>query len=157
MIYIIYVIAIVLVGIAITFLVLFASAQSMMFNEKESRYNFNKTASMLEESAKTHQWRIPAVHDMQKSINSIGKDVPRTNIFELCKPEHAYEVMSRDAERIIAPMLPCRIAIYEKADGKTYLSWMNLNIMGKMMKGVIPNIMKKVERDINEIIAPMLK
>jgi uncharacterized protein (DUF302 family) len=32
-------------------------------------------------------------------------------------------------------MMPCSVAVYEKSDGKVYLSMMNIQLMGKMYKG----------------------
>lgn len=146
-----------LAGIAITLLIMFSWGPTMMFEEKESLYGFDETVTLLEESVKAHQWRIPTVHDMQKTMNSIGKEVLSAKIYELCKPEHAYEVISSDDGRKITSILPCRVAVYKKTNGKTYVSLMNLNVVGKMMKGNIPDVMEKVSGEIENIIAPLHK
>jgi uncharacterized protein (DUF302 family) len=153
----IYLLAGLLSGIVITLLFITITGQSMMFEEKVSLYGFEETAALLEKSAKEHQWRIPAVHDMQKTMKSIEKTVPNERIFELCKPEYAYEVVRNDEERIASTMLPCRVAIYEKSDGKTYVSLMNMNLMGQLMNGTLPGMMKKASGEIDEIIAPLFK
>lgn len=126
--------------------------QPLKFEEKVSRYGFDETVQMLEESAKQHQWRLPAVHDMQKTMASIGKEVKSARIYELCKPEFAYEVVGFDQNRMLTSMLPCRVAVYEKNDGVTYISFMDLENISQSMTCNIPETMKTVQAEINKLI-----
>ncbi|MFO8022237.1 MAG: DUF302 domain-containing protein [Perlabentimonas sp.] len=144
-------------GIVIGFVVTFLSAQSIMLKESESKYSFEKSVEMFEQSAIENGWSIPTVHDMQKTMDKFDKDVLKAKVFELCHPEHAYEILSRDRERIVLSMMPCRIAIYEKSNGKTYISWMNTGLMGSMMKGVVPEVMKNASAESEEIISPLIE
>ncbi|MFP4555467.1 MAG: DUF302 domain-containing protein [Bacteroidales bacterium] len=147
----------ILAGFIITLIIMFLSAQSMMLKESESKYSFEKSVELFEQSALENGWSIPTVHDMQKTMNKFDKDVLNAKVFELCHPDHAYEILSRDRERIVMSMMPCRIAIYEKSDGKTYISWMNTGLMGSMMKGVVPEVMKAASVESAEIVEPLLK
>ncbi len=144
-------------GIVIALVVTFLSAQSIMLKESESKYSFEKSVEMFEQSAIENGWSIPTVHDMQKTMDKFDKDVLNAKVFELCHPEHAYEILSRDRERIVLSMMPCRIAIYEKSNGKTYISWMNTGLMGSMMKGVVPEVMKNASAESEEIVSPLLE
>lgn len=144
-------------GIVIALVVTFLSAQSIMLKESESKYSFEKSVEMFEQSAIENGWSIPTVHDMQKTMDKFDKDVLKAKVFELCHPEHAYEILSRDRERIVLSMMPCRIAIYEKSDGNTYISWMNTGLMGSMMKGVVPEVMKNASGESEEIVSPLLE
>ncbi len=146
-----------LVGAFFTMLVLFLSAQSIMLKESESKYSFEKSVEMFEQSAIESGWSIPTVHDMQKTMKKFDKVILKAKVFELCHPDHAYEILSRDKERIVMSMMPCRIAIYEKSDGKTYISWMNTGLMGSMMKGIVPKVMKMASAESEEIVAPLLR
>jgi len=144
------------IGVVITLLVMYLSAQSVMLVEKESRYSFEESVEKLEQSALEKGWKIPTVHDLQNTMNNFGKDVRSAKVFELCHPEHAYEILSRDKERIVMSMMPCRIAVYEKSDGKTYVSWMNTGLVGRMMKGVVPKVMKAASAESEEIVQVLL-
>lgn len=146
-----------IVGVIATLLIIYTSAQSFMMKEVESKYSFEQSIEIFEESVNTQGWKIPAVHDMQKTMEKFGKDVQQAKVFELCHPEHAYEILSRDSERIVLSMMPCRIAIYEKSDGKTYVSWMNSKLIGGMMKGVVPKVMKAASQESDLMVAPLLK
>lgn len=144
------------IGAVITLLVMYLSAQSVMLVEKESKFSFEESVAKFEQSALENGWKIPTVHDLQNTMNNFGKDVRSAKVFELCHPEHAYEILSRDSERIVMSMMPCRVAIYEKSDGKTYVSWMNTGLVGRMMKGVVPKVMKAASAESEEIIQVLL-
>jgi len=147
----------VLAGVLLTGLLIFLSAQSVMLKEEQSNYDFEQSVLVFEESALSNGWKIPATHDMQETMANFGKDVLQAKVFELCHPEHAYEILSRDKERIVMSMMPCRVAIYEKSDGKTYVSWMNTGLVGGMMKGVVPKVMKQASRESELIVAPLIQ
>ncbi len=140
------------VGVGATMLFTPKTPQPLKFEEKVSRYSFDETVQRLEESAKQHQWRLPAVHDMQKTMASIGKEVKSARIYELCKPEFAYEVVGFDQNRLLTSMLPCRVAVYEKNDGVTYISFMDLEYISQSMTGNIPETMKTVQTEINTLV-----
>ena len=146
----------VLAGVLLTGILIFLSAQSVMMKERQSKYNFEQSVKVFEETALANGWKIPTTHDMQETMANFGKDVLQAKVFELCHPEHAYEILSRDKERVVMSMMPCRVAIYEKSDGNTYVSWMNTGLMGGMMKGVVPRVMKVASKESEEIIASLI-
>ena len=145
-----------LVGAVITMAVVWTTAPGMMMLEDESRYGFEESLSEFRTAAEKAGWKIPVVHDLQATMAKFGKDVRRVQVFELCHPDHAYEILSRDDERIVSSMMPCRVAFYEKSDGKTYVSRMNTGLMGKMMSGVIPTVMADATRDSEAILNSVL-
>jgi uncharacterized protein (DUF302 family) len=144
-------------GVVLTLIIIFLSAQSVMLDEKKSQYDFEKSVEMFKEKAEADGWKIPTVHDMKKTMDKFGKEVKEGAVFELCHPEHAYEILSRDDERIVMSMMPCRVAIYEKSDGNTYVSYMNTGLMGSMMKGVVPEVMDAASSESEKIIEVLLE
>jgi uncharacterized protein (DUF302 family) len=146
----------IVLGIFVTFMVIYMSAQSVMMNEEKLRYNFEDAVELFEKTTLEKGWKIPAVHDLQATMTKFGKEVRKIKVFELCHPEHAYEILSRDKERIVSSLMPCRVSIYEKSDGKVYISWMNTGLMGKMMEGVVPEVMEAASRESEEIIFTLL-
>lgn len=144
-------------GILITSLVAYKAAPSMMLKEAESKYNFEKSVEVFENTVKQMGWKIPTVHDMQHTMHENGYTVHSMKVFELCHPDHAYEILKLDDERIVSNMMPCRVSIYEKSDGKTYISWMNTAMMGKMMGGTIAEVMGIASADSESMIASIKK
>ncbi len=52
--------------------------------------------------------------------------------------------------------MPCRVAIYEKADGKVYISRMNSGLMASTMGGIIHEVMDEAASQNEEILEAVL-
>jgi uncharacterized protein (DUF302 family) len=50
-------------------------------------------------------------------------------------------------------MMPCTFAVYEKADGKTYVSMMNLDIMGLAFGSEVARAMQIVGPEMDQMVA----
>ena len=123
----------------------------MMLIETVSQYDFDTTFEMINQSVEKHEWKIPVVHDLQKTMAKYGKTVRPVKVIELCHPDHAGRILAENEERIVSSLMPCRVAIYEKEDGKTYISRMNSGMMSSMMGGLIKEVMT-IAADENELI-----
>ncbi|HAY71672.1 MAG TPA: hypothetical protein DCX89_07250 [Saprospirales bacterium] len=144
-------------GMVITLIVIIFFAQSFMFAEKECKYDFEQSVELLTNSALENGWKVPAVHDLRETMLKFGKpEVAQAKVFEICHPDHAIEILSRDKERKIMPMMPCRIAVYQKSDGKCYVSVMQNGLLGSLMKGVVPRVMRAASRESHMIIQAIL-
>ena len=141
-----------LVGIIVAFFVMYKMAPDLMLMEDESKYNFKESVAKFEESVKTHGWKIPATHDLKKTMKKFEYDVKSVKVFELCHPDHAMRILEADDERIVSAMMPCRVAIYEKQDGKTYVSRMNSGLMAKTMGSLINEVMDDASSENEEIL-----
>jgi len=94
--------------------------------EKESKYSFKETITMIQKSAKSAGWTIPIEHDIQAVLMESGETAPPATIIALCKKSIATRVVGIEDANDIMALMPCRIAVYEKSDGKTYIAWANL-------------------------------
>jgi uncharacterized protein (DUF302 family) len=143
-------------GFAAATLILFYQGTSMMILENQSRFDFEKTVAGLEDLAKNHGWSVPAVHDLQKSMEKAGHDVNEVKVFALCNPDHAVNILQGDEERIVSSMMPCRVAVYVKTDGRTYISRMNSKLMSKGMNRNVRSTMKSAFAEMEEILSKLV-
>jgi uncharacterized protein (DUF302 family) len=51
----------------------------------------------------------------------------------------------------------CRIAIYEKSNGKTYITRMDSELMAKPFGGVINDVMQKAASEIEDVIVQVVR
>jgi uncharacterized protein (DUF302 family) len=79
--------------------------------------------------------------DMQTSLAKLGQTVPRVTVIKICEPHHAAAIMNDDKALFVTTMMPCSIAVYEKTDGKAYVSTMNAGLMGRMFGGTVAKVM----------------
>ncbi len=58
--------------------------------------------------------------------------------------ERSNQLLSQDDSKFVAAMMPCRIAVYEKTDGRTYVTSMNMSLMSDMFPGDIGSVLKHI-------------
>jgi len=139
-------------GILISMLILRIKAESHILTENVSRFGMEDTEHMIAQSAVESGWKIPKIHDLRETMQNNGFTVQAIKVIEICKPEHAYEILSKDHERIASSLMPCRIAIYLRPDGKVYISRLNAGLIGSLMNGNIPKMMKLAAKETEEIL-----
>ena len=65
--------------------------------------------------------------------------------------------MELDDERIVSIFMPCRISVYEKSDGKTYISRLDGVNLSAMFGGIIEEVMTAANAEMENMISPLLK
>lgn len=144
-------------GIFLGLLILFLSAPKLMFNEDMSNKDFDTTVAELEKAIDEKGWKTPVIHDLQATLHKFGKEVESVKIFEICNPDYSYEILSRNEEKMISSMMPCRISVYEKQDGSVWISRMNSGFLAKPMSRIVRKTMTAATDDVEEIIAKILQ
>ena len=120
--------------------------------EKESLFGFNETVELLTNAATDREWGNPATHDLQKTLAKSGKSVRPVTVIEICKPTYSGMMLEKSDERIISVMMPCRISVYEKDNGKTYVSTVNVKLFTSGQAEVIRTVMLEAAKEIDEIV-----
>lgn len=120
--------------------------------ESKSRFDFEKTVDILMSEAEKREWKIPAVHDLQQSLAKSGKTVKPVKVIEICKPQYSGQMLELNHERIISVMMPCRISVYEKDDGKTYVALINTTALSGGMPENIRKVMNAASDETIEIV-----
>ena len=124
--------------------------------EETSLYDFNSTVEKLVTEAEHREWKVPFVHDLQQSLAKSGKSVKPVKVIEICKPEYSGQMLELNHERIISVMMPCRISVYEKEDGKTYIAMVNAASMVSGMPENIAGVMKSAADETLEIVKTVI-
>jgi uncharacterized protein (DUF302 family) len=125
--------------------------------ENESKLGFTMTVDQLSEAIAAKGWKITATHDLQETMKKNGKSVLPVKVIELCNPGHAFKILGNDKYRDVSPMLPCRISVYDKADGKTYISRMNAPAFASIIGGDAEKTILEAFYDTEEILKEFLK
>ena len=143
-------------GILLTGVVLWSSAPSIMMLEDESPYDFETTVRVFEGEVAAGGWSVLQVHDMQEILAGHGHDVAAVRIYELCSSQYSAEILALDDERIVSPLMPCRVSVYEKSDGSVYIARMNSDLMARPFGGVISEIMQVAAVETEVVIDAVL-
>jgi len=145
-----------ILGIIIMSVVTFTGAPELMVLEDESRHGFDETVELIEGHAQEKGWAVPNVHMLHEPVRAAGYDVDRVAVVELCQPHHAAEILADDRAKVVTSMMPCRISVYETADGRVIVSRMNTRMMAGMFGGTVAEVMPAATEEVEEVLAAVL-
>lgn len=144
-------------GGLVTGLLFWKMMPSMMLKVKPSNRSFEETVAQIESKALAKGWQVPKIYDLQNSLHEAGyNQFGRLKIVSMCQPDHAHKILSIEDNKKIAAMMPCRVGVFEGADGKTYISQMNIGLMSKMFGGTIEEVMGKVAEEEHEMMSALV-
>lgn len=125
--------------------------------EQQSPFDVQTTIERLAKAANEKEWQNPATHNLQQSLAKSGKTVKPIQVIELCKPKFSGTLLEKNHERIASIMMPCRISVYEKDDGKTYIALLDTSAMAANMPASIAEVMSSAAEEISEIVDSVVK
>jgi uncharacterized protein (DUF302 family) len=123
-----------------------------MIIEQKSKYDFDKTVDLLIVEAERRGWTVPAVHDLQQSLAKSGKKVRQVKVIEICKPQYSGQMLELNNERIVSVMMPCRISVYIKDDGISYIALINGGEIASGLDENIARVMKAASDETMDIV-----
>ncbi len=129
---------------------------NQFFIEQQSPFNVSSTVEKLIDAAANKGWQNPATHNLQQSLAKSGQSVRPVQVVEICKSEFSGKMLEQNHERIASIMMPSRISVYEKEDGKIYVALMDISKMTDGMPGELANAMKGASDETFEIIKAVI-
>ncbi len=145
-------------GVLISGIAVWTLLPSMMLSVHPSRFPFTETVATLQETAAARGWAVPKVYNIQKSLQNAGfADMTPVQILSICQPAQAHRVLREDRNKRVTAVMPCRIGVYEAADGRTYVASMNIGLLGRMFGGTVAEVMGKVAEDEAQILASVVE
>lgn len=143
-------------GVLLAILIAAIAIPKLFFIESESKYNFGETAALITSATTENGWAMPYQYDLQMTMKKHGFDVHPVTVFSICNPILANQILGSNNERIVSAMMPCRIALYQKNDGKTYVSRMNASFLSKLMGGKTRKVMTEAGEGSEEILKQII-
>ncbi|MFZ4413386.1 MAG: DUF302 domain-containing protein [Bacteroidales bacterium] len=131
--------------------------KNQLIIEQLSPYGVAETVEKLVAAAAQKDWQNPATHNLQQSLAKAGKEVRAVQVVEICKPEYSGKMLEKSDERIVSVMMPCRISVYEKADGKTYVALLNMAAMSAGMPATILEAVQDASDETFEIVKSVIE
>lgn len=125
-----------------------------MFIESKSSKNFADTVNLLTEIIVNGNWKVITIHDLQETMKKNGYEVMPVKVLEVCHPKYASKLLAQNDERIYSNIMPCRISIYKKENGGTYISRLNSGLMASQIGGdILEEVMKNSFNEVERFIA----
>lgn len=115
--------------------------------EIPSPLGFDETLEKIEANAKAEGWKVPKKWkvNFQANLKKVtGRDIGKNKVLKMCEPEVAADLLEKDELKHLSAMMPCTIAVFEKSDGKTYISMMNMELLGDMYGDTVAEAVAKI-------------
>lgn len=146
-----------ILGMVSLIVLMFVFFPSMMIETSESSMGYNETITAIDNNTIDHGWAVLRVWDMKRRMDNAGyEDSPRVSIIELCQADYTHRILKEENDRFISSIMPYRIAVYENADGKVYISRMNLGLMSKFFSSNVKEVMSEAVTDNKNILNEIL-
>lgn len=144
------------IGAALALFIGVSKLPDMMLKEIESPLAFEETLEQIEANAKEMGWKVPKKWkaNFQRNFQKIvGVDIGPNKLLKMCEPNVAASILKHDQYKKLSVMMPCTIAVYEKSNGKTYVSVMNLQFLSMMYGGEVAAAMDKVQPQMEQMVS----
>jgi uncharacterized protein (DUF302 family) len=113
--------------------------------------DFEAVCQRLPAVAERHKFGVLGLHDLKEKMASKGVAFEQEcRVFEVCNPQQAKEVLSREME--ISTALPCRISVYREAGRTVLASIKPTKLLGLFAAPGAADAAKAVEDTIVRII-----
>lgn len=136
-------------GIVFTAVLAWNMMGSLMFNERVSPFGVEETVARIQQNiqATGNGWALSGLRNPTKAIQQDGGNALPVLMVEACSTQYSKPILNEDSVRFLSILMPCKISVYKKNDGKTYIGTMNAGLMGKMFGPLVGDVMTKVAAD----------
>ncbi len=142
-----------ILGAVVATFIGFKMLPSLMITEVPSPLGFEETIDKVKANAKEMGWKVPKSWkiNFQKNLQKVVKvDIGPNQVMGMCEPQAAADILIHDELKQLSVMMPCKYAVYQKSDGKTYISIMNMNLLGTafgdIVKGITTELAPQMEK-----------
>lgn len=140
-------------GVILLALVGWQMMPMMMFNEVVSPYGLEETVARIQYNVennpklKANGWSLSGLRNPAKAVQTDGGNTLPVLMIEVCSTKYSKPVLSDDDVRFLSILMPCKISVYKKQDGKIYIGTMNAGLMGMMFGPMVGEVMGHVADD----------
>lgn len=137
-------------GIVATVGLMALMMSSLMFTERVSPFGVEETVARIQENIQGMSdkgWVLAGLRNPAKAIENDGGNVLPVLMVEACSTAYSKPILKDDKTRFLSILMPCKISVYKKDDGKVYIGTMNAGLMGKFFGSTVATVMTDVAAD----------
>jgi uncharacterized protein (DUF302 family) len=102
--------------------------------------------------ANKNGWALSGLRNPASAVQADGGNTLPVIMVEACSTAYSKPILNEDSVRYLSILMPCKISVYKKNDGKVYIATMNAALMGKMFGPLVGDVMGKVAVDQQSFI-----
>lgn len=124
-------------------------APSLMFTERVSPFGMEETVARIQQNIQKtgNGWALSGLRFPAKAVQADGGNVLPVIMIEACSTKYSKPILKDDSMRFLSILMPCKISIYKKNDGKVYIGTMNAALIGPLFGSMVGETMGHVAAD----------
>ena len=136
-------------GLVVFGLLVYSYAGSLMFREIPSPFGVEETVARIQQNIQNagNGWSLSGLRNAAKPIEMAGGNVLPVLMIEACSTRYSGPILKEDSVRFLSNLMPCKISVYKKNDGKTYIGMMNSEFVGWLFGSMVGETMSHVAAD----------
>lgn len=141
-------------GVVVTGGLAFSMADKLMFEERVSPFGMEETIARIQHNiqATGKGWSLSGLRNPARAVQADGGNTLPVMMVEACSTKYSKPILNDDRVRFLSILMPCKISVYKKGDGKVYIGNMNAGLMGKMFGPLVGDIMGQVADDQKQFL-----
>ncbi len=139
----------IVIGAILSVTVIFQTAGSAMFEERESPFTVEETVARIQQNVEKagNGWGLFGLRYPTRPVEATGVSILPVMAIEACSPKYSGPILKDDKTRFLSLLMPCKISVYKKTDGKVYIGTMNAALIGKFFGPLVAETMEHVVAD----------
>lgn len=136
-------------GIALMGALAWTMAGSLMFTEQVSPFGLEETVARIQQNIQKagNGWALAGLRNPGKAVEQDGGNTLPVLMVEACSTRYSGPILKNDAIRYLSILMPCKISVYKKGDGKVYIGMMNAELVGGLFGAEVAQLMHQVAAD----------
>jgi uncharacterized protein (DUF302 family) len=122
---------------------------TLMFREVPSQFGVEETVARIQQNIQQagNGWSLSGLRNPGKAVEQDGGNTLPVLMVEACSTRYSGPILKNDAIRYLSILMPCKITVYKKQDGKVYIGLMNAELIGSLFGPQVHALMKDVAAD----------
>lgn len=136
-------------GVAIALAAVWNLAGGMMFEERVSPFTMEETVARIQHNVEAagNGWSLSGLRYPVRPLEAEGINALPVMLIEACSTKYSGPILKDDSVRFLSLLMPCKIGVYKKNDGKVYIGIMNAGLIGKLFGPLVGDTMTHVVKD----------
>jgi len=145
----------VVIGILVTMGLAYSMMSRLMFTETVSPFGMEETVARIQHNIQNtgNGWELSGLRNPGRAVQADGGNVLPVMMIEACSTLYSKPILKEDTVRFLSILMPCKVSVYKKNDGKIYIATMNAGLMGKMFGPLVGDVMSRVAEDQKKFLA----
>ena len=138
-----------LAGVALSIVLIWQGAGRWVFSEIESQFTVEETVARIQQNVQAagNGWSLSGLRNPIKPLQAEGSNALPVLLIEACSTKYSGPILRDDSVRFLSLLMPCKIGVYKKNDGKVYIGILNAKLVASLFGSQVVEIMEKVVDD----------